>query len=217
LFILSGIAYLLFFSWIFQIRDVMITGGNEFSEEDIKSFFLSKNVFLMDEAKIKKRILNDFPRIARVEIQRRFPTAFLAVLQVEIVKKEAAAVWCDQEQTCFLIDETGMMFEKVLTETALVRIFGEKDLLEEKMVKQILEISSKLKKDLDIETERAKLVSWKRLDVKTAEGWEIYFNLEENLNWQLTRLHLLLERKISLEERRTLQYIDLRFSRIYYK
>jgi len=55
------------------------------------------------------------------------------------------------------------------------------------------------------------------LDVKTAEGWEIYFNLEENLSWQLTQLYLLLERKISPEERRTLQYIDLRFNKIYYK
>ena len=60
-------------------------------------------------------------------------------------------------------------------------------------------------------------VSEKRLNTKTSEGWEIYFNLKGDLNWQITELGLVSEKQIPLEDRGELEYIDLRFSRVYYK
>jgi len=57
----------------------------------------------------------------------------------------------------------------------------------------------------------------KRLDIKTAEGWEIYFDLSSDVNFALTKLGLLLEKEIPLEKRGDLSYIDLRFSKVYYK
>jgi len=53
------------------------------------------------------------------------------------------------------------------------------------------------------------------LDVKTSEGWEIYFNLKKDINWQLTELDFLLKERIPPDKKGNVEYIDLRFERIY--
>jgi len=55
------------------------------------------------------------------------------------------------------------------------------------------------------------IISEERLNAKTSEGWEIYFNLEGDINWQLTKLGAVLEKEIPPEKRENLEYIDLRF------
>ncbi len=130
-----------------------------------------------------------------------------------IRQPQPAAVWCGQE--CFLADKNGMIFKKAPAETDLVKIFGKKELLSQ--IGQVLEIESKLKESLDIEIERAEMVSSQRLDVETSEGWKIYFDLTGDLDWQVQKLGLVLEKQITPEKRRNLEYVDLRFSRIYYK
>jgi len=132
-----------------------------------------------------------------------------------LVRQPAAvAVWCGQE--CFLADKNGMIFKKALAETDLIKIFGKKELLISQ-INWILEIESKLKEDLGIRIEKADLVSFQRLNAQTSEGWAIYFDLSGDLDWQITKLGLVLEKQIPPEKRGSLEYIDLRFSRIYYK
>ncbi len=50
-----------------------------------------------------------------------------------------------------------------------------------------------------------------------AGGWEIYFDPKSDLSMDLTKLRLLLDKEITPEQRKNLQYIDLRFSKAYYK
>jgi len=45
-------------------------------------------------------------------------------------------------------------------------------------------------------------------------GWEIYFNLQKDqkdIDWQLVKLRAVLEEKIPSENRKDLEYIELRF------
>lgn len=58
-------------------------------------------------------------------------------------------------------------------------------------------------------------MSEEKIDVRTAEGWAIYFNLKENLNWQITKLAAVLEKRIPQGKRENLKYIDLRFEKVY--
>lgn len=205
-------SYLLFFSETFQVKKIIVSGEEKISKEEIKKLVEKKNIFLINLGKTRKNILEKFLQIAEIEIDRSFPDT----LNILVIERVAVAVWCESEE-CFLIDKEGVLFEKASPETDWVEIFGDKELLEEKKISQILEIRSKLKEDLDVAIEKAVLVSPKRLDVKTAENWEIYFNLEEDLNWQVQKLGLVLEKQIPPEKRGSLQYIDLRFSRVYYK
>ncbi len=82
---------------------------------------------------------------------------------------------------------------------------------------QILKIKNVLEKEMGINTEKFTLKNPERLNVKTTEGWEIYFDLSGDIDLALTKLHLLLEKEISPEARKDLQYIDLRFTKVYYK
>jgi len=212
LFFVGSACYFVFFSGFFQIKEVKISGINKVSLEEILSFFPKENIFLANMAGIESDILKRFPEIAELKINRNFPDA----LEVEVKERQAVLVWCKEE--CFLIDKTGLAFEKAsLEETDLVKVLGEQDLLVKETVAQILEILLKLEKDLKVDVKEIVLVSSQRMDLETLEGWQVYFSLDKDLSLQLTRLHLVLERQISQKEREVLQYIDLRFEKVYYK
>ena len=87
----------------------------------------------------------------------------------------------------------------------------------EDKVAKILDIHSGLI-DLEIGTDFINIVSDKRVDVETLEGWDIYFNLKDKISSQVLNLGLVLKEKISSEARRNLEYVDLRFgNQVYYK
>jgi len=95
-------------------------------------------------------------------------------------------------------------------------VVGELFLLKNR-IKDFLEIEKILKNNLKIEIKDLIVISEKRLNVRTREGWEIYFNLEKDIKLQITKLEVLLEQEILIEKRKNLEYIDLRFERIFYK
>lgn len=211
--IIGGTLYFLFFSGIFQIKKISITGADAVREENIKAFFTQKNIFLIDTQKIEKEILDNFPQIATAQIHRGFPDA----LSVAMAERLAVAVWC-KEDKCFLMDNEAVIFtEASSTIDGLIKISGSKEMLDKEKISQILEIQEKLKENLQVTTTRAFIVSEERLNIKTSESWEIYFNLKGDLNWQLQELGLVLEKQITPAKRKNLEYIDLRFSRVYYK
>lgn len=209
---IAVIYYFLFFSGFFKIKKIIITGDQIISEEIARTFVARNNIFLINAAKIEKDILSGFSQIAKVKISRSFPST----LNISIIKREPAAVWCDLEK-CFLTDNDGVNFREAPTETDLIKITGAKELVGRESISQILRIQKELKDKSIATTTRAFIVSEERLNIKTSEGWEAYFNLKGNLDWQLQELNLVLEKQISPEKRRNLEYVDLRFSRVYYK
>lgn len=222
--IISGISYFLFFSDFFEIEKIIvlrqaqdnservIIGQVKVSEEDIKSLVPQKNIFLIDIEEIKKDILAKFIKIDSVQVQRSFPDA----LSILVKERSPLAAWCEQD-SCFLVDKGGVIFEEVSTTADLIKIAGAKEMLNKEKIAQILDIQHKLKDGPGITTTQAFIASEQRLNIKTSEAWEIYFNTEGDLNWQLQELGLVLEKQITPEKRSNLEYIDLRFSRVYYK
>jgi cell division septal protein FtsQ len=230
--ILGAIFYFLFFSEIFQVKQIIVTSEKEAIKEDLKLliekelekrilFLKTKSIFLVNLNKIKKDILNHFPQIAEVEMGRGFPDA----INVLVIERSGLAIWC-QKENCFLLDNEGFIFREIPAWTDLPKIVDrqEKDFLnlgekaiEKEILNKILEIESELTKNLKILIDEFSLISDERLNAETSEGWEIYFNLREDINWQLTKLSLVLEEEIPPENRGNLEYIDLRFGRVYYK
>ena len=212
--------YLLFFSEFFHVEKIAVRGQEKVSEGEIRSvaekrlesrilFFKTKSIFAIDLGEIKKEILNRFPQVATVEVSRDLPDA----LSIRVSERQAVAVWCLQD--CFFIDKEGAPFQRAPLETDLIKVSGEEKLLGE--IGRILEVKSKLKEELGIEIGKAELVSSQRLNVETLEGWEIYFDLKGDFGWQIQKLGLVLEKQIPPEKRGSLEYVDLRFSRVYYK
>jgi len=228
-----GFFYLICFFPVFQIKKVIVTGEKKVLAQDIKKtvkkeieknilFFSTKSIFLTRPDKIREVILNNFPQIEDVEVHRGFPDG----LDIVVIERIGKAFWC-QEKQCFLVDDQGIIFEKVeagsLPFLKIVSLKKVKDIklgqqvIEKNLLSQILEIESKIKKDSKIDLDEMLIASNIRLIAKTSEGWQIYFNLEKDIDWQITELNLVLQQEIPENKRRNLEYIDLRFSKVYYK
>jgi len=228
----GAVFYGLFFWKVFWVEKVVVSGEEKISQEDIKflvdgklenkTLFLdTKSIFKVDTDQIKDDILTTFPQVASAEVRK----SFFDTVNVEITERSAVAVWCGGGEKCFLLDEKGVIFEEASKDAELLLIetnqspeeavLGSMVVPQEK-VSQVLTIQFKLNNLIQIPVTTAKILD-ERLDVLTREGWTIRFNLKGDLDWQITELKLALEKQISPEKRRGLEYIDLRFSRVYYK
>jgi cell division protein FtsQ len=235
LIIIGGLLYFFIFSSFFQIKETKISGNQEILTRDlediienqithrwINNFSVSRSIFLTNFKKITKEILIKFPLVAKINLERSFPD----ILIVKVEERKPVAVFT-QKGNYFLVDIEGVIFKKVdQVSPELLEIenlssekeinLGEKIIEKEKLI-QILEIESKIRENLKISIPKISIISDKRLNLKTSENWEIYFDSSQDLNWQTTKLNLVLEKEIPLEKRGNLEYIDLRFSRVYYK
>lgn len=224
--------YFFFLSEIFKIREINISAPGDISREEIQAllerelknpffrFFHKDTFFLVNSQKIEDRILKEYPGIKEANLKKKFPKTL--ILEVKI--REAAGIWCFNEHNCFLIDSDGVIFQGLTSEDLMV-IFSKDDesknlgeeVIPKEKINQILRIHNELEENLEIAVEKFTLSEGERLDVKTIEDWEIYFDLTSDINLALTKLGLLFEKEISPEDRENLEYIDLRFSKVYYK
>jgi len=234
LIIFIALFYCLFFLEAFQIEKIIVTGEKKVAKQDIEFlieqrlenrilFLKTKSIFAVDLGQIKRDILKQFPQIAEVEVSR----GFFDAVNVVIIERQKVAYWC-LDNGCFLIDSKGIVFEKIIEAEprSLIEVgnltlakevnLGE-SLIKETTLALILEIKSKLIAHAEISIVEAVLISEERLNIETTEGWQIYFNLKGDIDWQITELALVLEKQIPPEQRDELEYIDLRFSRVFYK
>jgi cell division septal protein FtsQ len=226
---LGGIFYLLFLSPFFQVREIKISGAARFNEkvssEQILSqvqekieqkllFFTTRSIFLVNLKQIRKEILENFPQMAEVYFKRKFP----AILELEIEERKPIAIF-NFEESYFFIDKKGIIFEAAEDESSFPKIensiltekpkLGER-VVEEELISKILKISSELE-NLKVKIVEVKIVSDEKINIKTSEDWEIYFDPKKDLDWQLTKLKVDLENLIPFERRKDLEYIELRF------
>ena len=237
----GGMVYGFFFSGFFSIREISISteGGILLSEDrDIRSlvdsylsekkFFISRfnNIFLADSDKISAIIGQEFPAVENIKVEKKYFHA----LEISLNQKEAVGIWCYKKTgQCFYFDRQGIAFDSV-TETRgalLVNVDDERGTFENlgqqvtnrELLNLIFEVRERLKK---IKIEALKFIVSAgedfRIEVKTAEGWEIYFSTKDDLDRQLANLEVFLSQKVTREKRIQLQYIDLTVpNRVYYK
>lgn len=228
LIVLGGAFYILFFSPFFRLKEIEILGNEKVQSQDLRIiieqkifkkliFFSSKSIFWLDFQIPEKEILDNYPQIATVSFKKRFPSKII----VEIEERKKIGIFY-QETTPYLINKEGVIFEEAeaLNSNFIVKSertnfnLGDK-VIEKENLEKILKIQKTLEV-LEIDIEYFFLPSPKRLDVKTSEGWQIYFSLIEDLDWQITKLKLALENKIPPEKRGILEYIDVRFGNMVY-
>ncbi len=225
---LGGIFYLICFSYPFQIKEIKISGNEKVLTENLENiiqeqisrnliFFPTKSIFLVNFNTLKSAALEKFPQIDQINFKRKFPQA----IEITVKERSPIAVLC-REEKCFFIDEDGIVFEETSGEGEYPKIknsiinqplaldLGDKA-IENELLRLILETGSKLEKDFKIPIKEFSIVSNENVRAKTLEDWEIYFNPEGDLEWQLTKLKADLEEEIPQERRKDLEYIELRF------
>lgn len=240
--LLCSLAYFLFFSTVFKLKEIKFISPREVSLKPLQELlnqelqkkwlhlFKRDSFFLLWSREVEDKILRELPEIKTANLRKKFPDGLL----LEVKKREPLAIWCGLEEDeqsdgqCFLIDKDRVIFRRAKKEETKGDLFlvmskeeKQRGILEEacsaEEMNQILEIQHRLQGKLNIGVENFTKGKLGLLEAKTVEGWEIYFDLSTDIELALTKLELLLEEELPLEERKNLQYIDLRFSKVYYK
>jgi len=219
-----AVFYFLFLADFFQVKEINVAGLQEALRGRLKLsvqgmvenktlFFPTRSIFLVNTGKMKEDIFRKFPSVAEIEIHRNFPDS----LNIAVVEREGLASFC-REEDCFVLDKEGVVFDISDHLGPLIRtvIFNGEIELGDKVIgkeelNQLLEVNSRLERDLDIAVKELLISSSEKLTVLTQEGWEIYLNFREGTEWQLTKLKVLLDEKIPPEKRKDLEWIELRF------
>jgi len=233
LMLLSSTSYFSVFSSYFQVNEIRISGNQKISLDQVRNlvadridkkilFFFSKSIFLANLRDIDKKIASSIPEIAEVNIKRVFPNC----LAVEIKERQAVGTWC-QGENCFHIDQEGIIFEKteelmspeIRCEIALSEVGLGQKVIEQNYLQASLKVNGFLADEIGIQPKIFTVsADGKKLAVLTKEGWNIVFNLNKDVQEQLSDLKLVLEEKIPQSSRTRLDYINLRFgNKIYYK
>jgi cell division septal protein FtsQ len=217
-FVLAVLFYLFFF--LFQAKEILVEGQKTIEKERIENlvrekienkvlFFRTKSLFLIKKDIIEKEIKQNFPKVKKVQISFRLPDK----IRVLIFEREPLAIFCKEE--CYFIDDEGILFEKENNKSQnLLRIYTQDEKIDAQALLKILDFQKKIENEFSIKIENAKLLSQEEVIFTTSENWQIIFNPKGDLNWQLVKLRLLLEREIPAEKRKNLDYVELRFDNL---
>ena len=228
--IFFGLFYLFIFSPVFQIRTVIVEGTHFVDALEVKEgiekiteknilFFPTKSIFVLSKKEVKNFVLENFFPVEKIIVKKRL----LHKLSINIQEKETKAISCAEEE-CFLTDNQGFAFQLVTRETAsriLPIIFFEhkivqKDkLLDQKLLDFIFSIYIKLKERGDITIQEFKIFPSK-IEARMDNGLMLYFSPQKSPHLQVEDLIFFLRDEIASETDK-LEYIDLRFDKIFYK
>lgn len=233
--------YVLFFSTYLNVSNIIISGNNELSLEDLKKVvengkqgkyfgIIPKDNFLLIRSdKVKQLLSGDFRKIKEVSVSKRFPDTLMISLQ----ERKALLVLCSGEN-CFLIDENGIAYSQAdfsspeLTQNHLIRIsdksLGEIKIGEEVATQAYIQYVLKLKDSLQniglvVEDEfwTPSLVA-DEINVKVRDGQELYFSTQFSLESAIKTLDIILKKEPLKTQQKDTAYIDLRTeNKVFYK
>ena len=226
--ILGGIVWFLFFSSFFQVKSIEIYGQNpeikkqlhQIIEKHIETqkilFLPTKTIFLLSTNKLTHLLQEQFPEISSIQIHKKYPQGIV----VRYKPRTPFVNFCHHNQ-CFLMDKQGVIFKSGKNKDLVTVIDNQideiqlgntpltsknKDLLWE----LIEEISSKINYSI-----KEIYLKGDTIEVVMNEGWKAIFDLNKDISYQTNILALFLENQ--LQEDKELEYIDLRFDKIFYK
>lgn len=203
---------------------------NRYLEEKHWKVFSKGNFFIFSESALTGRLEEEFGRIKKIEITKKFPNA----IRVAIEERQALILWCVRSG-CFVVDEDGNIYAKAeeesseLQQNELIRVSdfsaGEAEMgdnvLSAENVRFVLEVKKELEDELDIGmTDDLRIPSRvaQEINVKTEEGWEAYLNMRIPVEKTVRMLGTFLAKEIDEEDRKRLEYVDLRVEdKVFYK
>lgn len=236
----SGIFYCVYFWDYFQIKNIemerevvatrpgikIVPDGDmsairsmvETAADKKMVFLKTKSIFLFNSRLVEEEILTAIPQLETADIKKKL---FGQTLSISVSRKEGLAVSLVGD-AYFLMDKEGKLFDLAddydkeglafISKPDRSFALGETVLGPERLL-QILDIRTRVK-GLGIGVVEFVIFAEDKLIVKTAEGWDAYFNLQSDIDWQIVKLNAVLDEKIPEERRGDLEYIELRFGNL---
>lgn len=238
-FTLAGLAivvlfvYLLWFLPLLQVKDIEVVGDESISSETVVAItkdkisqnilgFQSSSILFISKSAVSEALQDSFPSIESASIRKSFPSK----ITVTISLRQEIISWCkfvEDNKVCVWVDRFGIAFKDATPSDFYITgpadlqeiVWGDR-VIDPELLLKLLDLRAKaepwsvLREDGVTIVEFA-IISENWIHIVSSEGWIVYINPKENLDWQLTKLKLVLEREIPQERREELLYLDLRF------
>ncbi len=229
--VLMGVLALgLIYTSRFTIKDIKTSGlsgisDEQFSEVIKEKLTFSYNLFgqqftienfLIPQSQKLNSVLLEFPEIESIDIKKDYLNK---IITFEIKEKQIFAVWQEEySHKCFFVDKNGG-FIKNCDNTSLAVfpvVKEESDICENnqdfrgKAVTSIQEIQKQMARH-NILAKNYSLLSKNKFSLNLTNGCQLFFDITNDLNWQLEKMEAILKQDKYSSNLDKLQYIDLRF------
>jgi cell division septal protein FtsQ len=224
--VLSAAGFLLF-SPRFQVSELNISGNNNISTEDLEiaageklktsfsllGFDISTESIFLSMGNGVSDLMESFPEIEKITVKKDFPNG----VSLQIVEKTPYAVWTDSfdDAKKYLVDKNGSYiknFEDKEEYNSLIKVNEKEEfvnLTKKDILERLSKIESKLKNNsinvIEFDVLQEKVVA------KSNLSCEIFFNINDDLDWQIEKLGIVLSNSKYSADLGNFEYIDLRF------
>lgn len=229
--------WLVFFTEMFAIQAITVVDGREDTTSAVRRIVQESvtpnnrgltTIFSIDPDLIEQRIVRDIPHVRVAYITRQLPGTVRVVVQ-----EKTPALLLLAHTTYYFVDEGGFAYERARLDNlpgVVVPIVKSKSAPDDvrlgapvvtrefvvfvtEMYQRISDVAVAKTVELHIPSLAAREVSF-RLD----NNWEVRFDATRSVSEQLSVLQQLLQQTLTDDEKKTLEYIDLRIpNRVYYR
>ena len=225
--------YLLWFLPFLQIKEIEVLGDESINKERVVAITQEKiskkilglhsaTILFVNKYEVSEALQDLFPKIESVSVRRSLPSKLI----LDISLRQEIISWCKFVKgsgVCVGVDRFGIAFTEATSTDLYITgppelqevVWGDKiidpDLLS-KLLNFIVEVESwSILREDEVRVVELSIISENWVYVILSEGWAAYINPKENMDWQSTKLKLVLESEVPREKRGKLLYLDLRF------
>jgi len=234
LLLITGSFYFIFFSPYFRINEISFSGVKNTNHDVInkiiddyrnsrKYYIFSRNNYWLFNQDELKKIMQEKFWIDYIDMKKIWPN----IIVLDVGERESAVNWVSGDK-CHRLDLTGTAIE-ACTDAAAMMTISDRTNLPMEIGKQPItknELDDLIKIDQAVRiistSFNFKLANYEKtgnsLEMKTADGFSIYFNLAQPVDAQIERLEILMKQKDVVDNLSKMQYIDMRYGdKLFYK
>lgn len=218
----------------FQVQDIEINGIFRFSsQEDLKNyideliarkflFISNKNIFFINKKDVEEKIKQNNYKIDSVVVKKKYPNK----ISISVEERFPIGTLVSKENI-FLFDKKGYLFQQVESDfhqQNLIRLVDANNnfslgdnYFNKEFIDNLNLCFDFLQNKLNLDIESINISNLNKISINTEQSWEIFILFNENLKTSLKKLEVILLDEIIFEDRVNLDYIDLRFEKVFYK
>jgi hypothetical protein len=228
----GGTVWVVCFCPALEVKEVSVEGAQKINSQDCAqlieeeinkkiAFFDSKSILLFNLEQTKKEILAKFPQVQDIKIVRQFPSRISASVE----ERRGVAVIVDGSGKRYSVDMQGIAFEEAsepdgvieITDSHAAAIEAGSPAISKDLLSEILRMKGSIDGGGEVSVVNASIATPERINLLTSEGWYIYFNPLKDIEGQLVKLEAILADESFNVRRANLEYLDIRFTRVYIK
>ncbi len=217
-----ALIYLTFYSKIFSIKEIIVSGNNNIKTEDITRYsYLGNNILFEKTDDIENNILSNIPEINNVRIYKGIPSA----LKIIVEENKPTMLWVTNDKK-YLINDLGKAYKEIndiSVYSNLPIIYDNKNIslsipskiTTQKYIYFVTYIKDNIKNEVNIEPDTFFVEETTvDLNLRTKNGYYIKFDTLRSPQQQIKNLKLVLMQK----KEAVTEYIDVRVNGwAYYK